>query len=210
MGSIPACAGEPRLRTGRGRLRTVYPRVCGGTHLYQRHVRPRQGLSPRVRGNLLVHLLSGYGARSIPACAGEPPSGANALDPRWVYPRVCGGTAHAAHKHEAAPGLSPRVRGNLRAVGGRRRALRSIPACAGEPRSSFQAAGGSRVYPRVCGGTIDSAMLSMCASGLSPRVRGNRRDVAVIPVQHRSIPACAGEPLAAVMPPSPPINPNYT
>ena len=51
-GSIPACAGEPstrpRVRGNLGHRGEVYPRVCGGT------ARPREGLSPRVRGNLLL------------------------------------------------------------------------------------------------------------------------------------------------------------
>ena len=55
-GSIPACAGEP----------AVY--FCRGTSGVA-------GLSPRVRGNHLLHVY--------------------AASPRWVYPRVCGGTAFA-------------------------------------------------------------------------------------------------------------------
>ena len=31
LGSIPACAGEPKPRIVEGRHRGVYPRVCGGT-----------------------------------------------------------------------------------------------------------------------------------------------------------------------------------
>ena len=31
--------------------------------------------------------------------------------------------------------------------------LRSIPACAGEPRAAGSANAAQRVYPRVCGGT---------------------------------------------------------
>ena len=51
-----------------------------------------------------------------------------------------------------------------------------------------------QVYPRVCGGTVNSRDRTAMPTGLSPRVRGNlprrprRSDV------HRSIPACAGEP----------------
>ena len=51
VGSIPACAGEPKLCLKRPLLPTVYPRVCGGTRgagLPDYRVR---GLSPRVRGN---------------------------------------------------------------------------------------------------------------------------------------------------------------
>ena len=51
VGSIPACAGEPRrgrLRRWRGR---VYPRVCGGTATLMMNRWSMLGLSPRVRGN---------------------------------------------------------------------------------------------------------------------------------------------------------------
>ena len=111
-GSIPACAGEPIRQCHRARLDGVYPRVCGGTILDQTIIRPRQGLSPRVRGNP----SSGCGGcgcpGSIPACAGEP----HLAGPRGcgcgVYPRVCGGTVPDKAQCRAAGGLSPRVRGN--------------------------------------------------------------------------------------------------
>ena len=72
LGSIPACAGEPRLGLGNVARRGVYPRVCGGTAAGRRRVRQDQGLSPRVRGNLSISLSCAAFIRSIPACAGEP------------------------------------------------------------------------------------------------------------------------------------------
>ena len=102
-------------------------------------------------------------------------------------------------------------------------ALRSIPACAGEPSRPWRTqtvpmvyprvCGGTRsrccpipacagepapnhrVYPRVCGGTPPSATM-----GLSPRVRGNPLKMLLprlsprVRGNHGSIPACAGEP----------------
>ena len=51
IGSIPACAGEPRIpRCWFCRWR-VYPRVCGGTVRPPCPPRQGEGLSPRVRGN---------------------------------------------------------------------------------------------------------------------------------------------------------------
>ena len=52
------------------------------------------GLSPRVRGNRRVQIISGRGRGSIPACAGEPQSAIPSPLPCMsrVYPRVCGGT----------------------------------------------------------------------------------------------------------------------
>ena len=70
---------------------------------------------------------------SIPACAGEPTADAAAPHSPRVYPRVCGGTQPVARQEPTPEGLSPRVRGNRRPPGPQHPALRSIPACAGEP-----------------------------------------------------------------------------
>ena len=66
--------------------------MCGGTPCYPSEIAFPEGLSPRVRGNHGVVLVSGLIMRSIPACAGEP-----------VSPRS---------PHVVIGGLSPRVRGN--------------------------------------------------------------------------------------------------
>ena len=70
--SIPACAGEPDIRNSWHRRRWVYPRVCGGTNLYECGECGELGLSPRVRGNPHARIARWMGWRSIPACAGEP------------------------------------------------------------------------------------------------------------------------------------------
>ena len=132
-GSIPACAGEPHRGSARSRAKRVYPRVCGGTfqEAFDTHI--PTGLSPRVRGNPVLHLLEKVGLGSIPACAGEPTKRASVPEIRRVYPRVCGGTTSGGSTARGARGLSPRVRGNPKVEprGGMRRG--SIPACAGEP-----------------------------------------------------------------------------
>ena len=50
------------------------------------------------------------------------------------------------------------------------------------------------VYPRVYGGTVAEKMGIAPSTGLSPRVRGNRRIAALEQPKPRSIPACTGEP----------------
>ena len=92
------------------------------------------------------------------------------------------------------PGLSPRVRGNRDSGSIEQDADRSIPACAGEPRSGPRATPGPRVYPRVCGGTERGPAYHQGAGGLSPRVRGNPVVPGPVVALARSIPACAGEP----------------
>ena len=111
-GTIPACAGEPLtfarpLLPGRD-----YPRVCGGTAYLCSAIASRQGLSPRVRGNL-PHGQEGHRDKgTIPACAGEPICRHFSMAARKDYPRVCGGTTAKPRRAYSSKGLSPRVRGN--------------------------------------------------------------------------------------------------
>ena len=88
--------------------------------------------------------------------------------------RACRGTAMGGRLRLILDGLSPRLRGNLEwgrcdTPGGG-----SIPTPAGEPLPPFSARPRPRVYPRACGGTASSVLRSASASGLSPRLRGNR------------------------------------
>ena len=193
-GSIPACAGEPARCPWWRTACQVYPRVCGGTRPTFSFSSPFFGLSPRVRGNLTN--LSGQlkGERSIPACAGEPCAAVISSWQRRVYPRVCGGTADQYAGELDISGLSPRVRGNLSRSECGRFFFGSIPACAGEPPAHGPYLPAYQVYPRVCGGTLFVAALTVITNGLSPRVRGNRRVAFVHITFTRSIPACAGEP----------------
>ena len=194
--SIPACAGEPCRTLSTLHCPPVYPRVCGGTADTHNFRNFRNGLSPRVRGNPLTALTRMTLERSIPACAGEPSIGKNQPQAGQVYPRVCGGTSSRACRMNSKAGLSPRVRGNPLASSCKRASPGSIPACAGEPGFPCTPSSTVTVYPRVCGGTAVAFCACSLASGLSPRVRGNRlRQKRDNPVPG-SIPACAGEPRA--------------
>ena len=197
-GSIPACAGEPPSVDTRRTTAGVYPRVCGGTRgsspRRQREGSRGAGLSPRVRGNRAIGAIARAGRGSIPACAGEPSSAASTARICRVYPRVCGGTGRAGRITRAGRGLSPRVRGNRLRHGRARRGAGSIPACAGEPSGVRPIARPTRVYPRVCGGTVASRPARNRKPGLSPRVRGNPEAGPAAGAGSGSIPACAGEP----------------
>ena len=202
--SIPACAGEPSPPSCPPLPCRVYPRVCGGTRRGGHFHRRGQGLSPRVRGNrdALQPAVALQG--SIPACAGEPRSPGRRFPASRVYPRVCGGTRPPLYRSPSRIGLSPRVRGNPGRRRCWRRARRSIPACAGEPGMEIRRTAGAEVYPRVCGGTHRLRTVRPDGGGLSPRVRGNPALGYAPHPGHRSIPACAGEPLLpgyAIAPP---------
>ena len=175
-GSIPACAGEPRILLVPRCVTRVYPRVCGGTMPARPYDTQIQGLSPRVRGNPPSHRGRAGSQRSIPACAGEPASRPGAPAVSMVYPRVCGGTVPAHRRHPGVAGLSPRVRGNLQRQRRERQRIGSIPACAGEPWAAV--------------GEWWKGL------GLSPRVRGNRESHERYHQKRGSIPACAGEPIS--------------
>ena len=214
LGSIPACAGEPSATAGCPGRWKVYPRVCGGTRPPPPCVHFIAGLSPRVRGNR-PHQDEVRGAPgSIPACAGEPAAARRVSTSSRVYPRVCGGTEVGHRASGRCEGLSPRVRGNRAGPCSSNGHSGSIPACAGEPRRSGPVRRPWAVYPRVCGGTFAISFEAapcvvyprVCggtgspfngdgeATGLSPRVRGNRGGMSQAQAKKRSIPACAGEP----------------
>ncbi len=94
-----------------------------------------------------------------------------------VDPRGCGGTVRRCCALAQGAGRSPRVRGN--------RAWTSYAPSVG------------RVDPRGCGGTSIRSRSPVSRSGRSPRVRGNLPHNAGQRRGHGSIPAGAGEPLAA-------------
>ncbi len=193
-GLSPRVRGNPVNWQPISYLYEVYPRVCGGTdHFHQEEI-IMKGLSPRVRGNQLRRISRMPSPRSIPACAGEPIAEDLPDAQSAVYPRVCGGTSPRSIDFAKPRGLSPRVRGNQRAPCNGNARQWSIPACAGEPSSRRLGRWGTRVYPRVCGGTPNAPLVLRDGEGLSPRVRGNRRQDPPRADQNGSIPACAGEP----------------
>ena len=127
-----------------------------------------------MRGNRsYLYRVSGR-VRSIPARAGEPAKIDSSLRNIWVYPRACGGTRLLRF--------------------GQLVIRRSIPARAGEPVTVAVPASSSTVYPRACGGTPPLKVPRTSWYGLSPRVRGNRREHGQRRIGLRSIPARAGEP----------------
>ena len=173
--SIPACAGEPVKLAERCLDLAVHPRVCGGAEYRTSPPTSVKGPSPRVRGSLRIHAADPHGHGSIPACAGEPAVQDEPCDRVGVHPRVCGGASRLRRRTLSPGGPSPRVRGSL----GRRTAelpyQRSIPACAGEPRTTETNSSSIGVHPRVCGGAILAEWGDPRPRGPSPRVRGSRR-----------------------------------
>ena len=193
-GSIPAWAGEPFQAARPGSASRVYPRVGGGALRVARPEVRDGGLSPRGRGSPKNVAPSSVWTGSIPAWAGEPRWAVRAWSPIRVYPRVGGGALERNGAGWTFGGLSPRGRGSRNGYGDDPGGLGSIPAWAGEPPHSRSPGPGSRVYPRVGGGAVNSHSFLASASGLSPRGRGSRERDRGGERQNGSIPAWAGEP----------------
>ena len=193
-GSIPANAGEPTPIRRQPAQYRVYPRERGGTSVASNSRCAASGLSPRTRGNrqALVRAPGGHG--SIPANAGEPLGRTRWRGIRGVYPRERGGTPGAISVEPLFKGLSPRTRGNRDPHPLLGRQPGSIPANAGEPRTTAVALASMGVYPRERGGTPGDLLFARHVTGLSPRTRGNPYVRAHGGRVTGSIPANAGEP----------------
>ena len=153
-GSIPARAGEPSRHCSGSVREWVYPRPCGGATAKPPGLADHPGLSPPVRGSLVVPNIPPTVNRSIPARAGEPTI--VRIDPArpTVYPRPCGGAATGYFIKRCGTGLSPPVRGSPTVSFITSTPSRSIPARAGEPLPGKLDTGPIEVYPRPCGGAI--------------------------------------------------------
>ena len=166
----------------------------GGTPFVEPSAEVPVGLSPRGRGNQKATIPAAGRMRSIPAWAGEPHPPILPVNPPEVYPRVGGGTKCCSRLISTASGLSPRGRGNLRALHPALWPPRSIPAWAGEPATSRVYILLTTVYPRVGGGTRRRSIRISYGLGLSPRGRGNHTVIGGVYDLGGSIPAWAGEP----------------
>ena len=129
----PRECGQPQHPYCRPYRPPVYPRECGATYRDLRFTSAFTGLSPRVLGNHRCHLVTSFNQRSIPASAGQPSYSTHRDLHQRVYPRECGATIARTGYPVGAPGLSPRVRGNLQCWQVPWVSYRSIPASAGQP-----------------------------------------------------------------------------
>ena len=111
---------------------------------------------------------------------------------------MCGATIAHHEPIFARAGLSPRVRGNPGHLCKMMILKGPIPACAGQPAAALVHANLRRAYPRVCGATAATRSRKRRGRGLSPRVRGNRGQMASLAPMWGPIPACAGQPYGGV------------
>ena len=189
---IPACAGNSPFQAGVNNYLTVHPRVCGELAPIEQRGMRMFGSSPRVRGTPRLLRQVRPQRRFIPACAGNSRPPSRAASRTAVHPRVCGELQRGARKTAVETGSSPRVRGTRTQEHRPHGPHRFIPACAGNSRPAGPIVRRRAVHPRVCGELSSWQRRTPVASGSSPRVRGTHRPAAPHPVDHRFIPACAG------------------
>ena len=179
---IPAGAGRPFSTQESPNSTQAYPRGCGAITANNPLGLPPEGLSPRVRGDLLAGLAMGVHLGPIPAGAGRPATSLRRRPPIGAYPRGCGATNYYFVSLSFGIGLSPRVRGDPAHHVPLGAYCRPIPAGAGRP---FRPHG-----------------LRRADGGLSPRVRGDQRVRREPPARRGPIPAGAGRPCASSCAPS--------
>ena len=197
LGSIPACAGKPLQRPHRRSPASVDPRVRGEAAASTAWSRNDSGRSPRARGSRFLAADASAAERSIPACAGKPAPPESSNTRSEVDPRVRGEASARPSTSSTRGGRSPRARGSRCPKLEHDHPLRSIPACAGKPRSLRSCSQRMRVDPRVRGEASFYLPSSSPEGGRSPRARGSRARKRRVARAQGSIPACAGKPLSA-------------
>ena len=193
--SIPAYAGDPHDFAFGEFKGTVYPRLRGGSARACINRWRATGLSPPTRGIPAKALSASRRLRSIPAYAGDPLLNARIVAVNAVYPRLRGGSPSTIRRIDCVCGLSPPTRGIHILPTLPPADLRSIPAYAGDPRSSAACARQAGVYPRLRGGSRRVAAEQVGDEGLSPPTRGILVLRLDLRVKARSIPAYAGDPI---------------
>ena len=112
-----------------------------------------------------------------------------------AHPRACGENPDADRLFGEPAGSSPRMRGKRPQLLAQRVNPRLIPAHAGKTRIHKPPFVAGSAHPRACGENSSWEAESVCAAGLSPRMRGKRRKHNHRRVPRGLIPAHAGKTL---------------
>ena len=109
-----------------------------------------------------------------------------------VYPRWRGELTERRWEAYLTFGLSPLARGTLNDRKDAAKAMRFIPAGAGNSTKPESLHITAAVYPRWRGELQPGGTVNRCVSGLSPLARGTRLKTAQVKIVQRFIPAGAG------------------
>ena len=145
-----------------------------------------------MRGTPLVAQDEVDIARIIPAHAGNSCERPGVCSVTSDHPRACGELPVVKGRRVNRDGSSPRMRGTLALELGDTSLCRIIPAHAGNSPRMSAAVPCSADHPRACGELSTRSLTSASRSGSSPRMRGTPIPQGSVAVQHRIIPAHAG------------------
>ena len=190
---IPARAGQTRWPSRRRCSTPDHPRACGANGARPETRQKKHGSSPRVRGKHYATTASLTSGRIIPARAGQTTATIPRRAPRPDHPRACGANDGLTTLQLIECGSSPRVRGKLQFSDQPRWQDRIIPARAGQTPAARHPGEHHADHPRACGANQAAAIAVQHAVGSSPRVRGKLAGCRAGAVQHRIIPARAGQ-----------------
>ncbi len=189
---IPAPAGNAAHASRHRPQGSVHPRACGERGPLRDVQQRLVGSSPRLRGTHPAKLSTRPYRRFIPAPAGNALR-PGAADPRpAVHPRACGERQRQCVSQPHRYGSSPRLRGTLAGRKAHGDVARFIPAPAGNATTPTGTGTGRSVHPRACGERMRHAIRLRVSFGSSPRLRGTLARCRRVALQHRFIPAPAG------------------
>ena len=169
---IPAGAGNTRSGGFVLPATPVYPRWRGEHKIHIDKHRVCIGLSPLARGTLYYNRWTRYGARFIPAGAGNTNMGSAVNEIKTVYPRWRGEHEAISKTPAIAAGLSPLARGTPGVERQMTEKERFIPAGAGNTSPLLTPGKSAAVYPRWRGEHLRLNSEQAIGVGLSPLARG--------------------------------------
>ena len=202
MLSIPygnQCSGSsPHARGTRAEVlvddvsHAVHPRMRGEHEQRMKLEMCRTGSSPHARGTHNGKIIKDTVKRFIPACAGNTSRSIYPSCNRQVHPRMRGEHLQRSTISAFWAGSSPHARGTPAYQGIIRVHLRFIPACAGNTVRAMCTTMCTAVHPRMRGEHPPAVGSRFTLFGSSPHARGTHRVSQCVAVDHRFIPACAG------------------
>ena len=149
-----------------------------------------------MRGTRSTRLKVVHRLRFIPVGAGNSFSEHRSQLCQAVYPRGCGELWLRPCGPRLVTGLSPWVRGTLKNEYSKEENGRFIPVGAGNSTRLSLSTATMTVYPRGCGELVASAIPAPMRYGLSPWVRGTRRNAILFESVTGFIPVGAGNSLS--------------
>ena len=199
MRIIPAHAGQTFGNRCSVLLIADHPRACGANVPCLVCAVVVAGSSPRMRGKRVSRFCARRSGRIIPAHAGQTVATNTVLSIPSDHPRACGANPASCDTNISAAGSSPRMRGKLQGVRDRIRALRIIPAHAGQTVADCDDRAEIADHPRACGANRGLRAGRGPGRGSSPRMRGKLDHEHRATVGIRIIPAHAGQTIRSLL-----------